>query len=197
MVQKPVSKKGRCAFCACRETFFAKKRPKYFSLSTCFGQGSIEAAFLIPVLFVSLLLLIQPGILLYDRMVMNAAASEACRLLATKTDVLGAMDESCEAFVRHRLGCVPPIPCFHVHDTKASWEISFQGDESAEEVSVTIAHEVHPLPFIDVGSKLLGIVNERGNFKIKVVCHGKTQPAWVQNVKEGNNPAEWIGAWLS
>ena len=48
------------------------------------GQATVEAAFLLPVLFVGLLLLMQPGILLYDRLVMQAAASEGCRLLATK-----------------------------------------------------------------------------------------------------------------
>ena len=54
---------------------------------------------LIPVLFTALLLLLQPGILLYDRMVMQGAAAEGCRLLATKTAALGDMDGSCEAFV--------------------------------------------------------------------------------------------------
>ena len=42
------------------------------------GQATVEAAFLLPVLFVGLLLLMQPGILLYDRLVMQAAASEGC-----------------------------------------------------------------------------------------------------------------------
>lgn len=65
------------------------------------GQATVEAAFLLPVLFVWLLLLMQPGILLYDRLVMQAAASEGCRLLATKTAAAGDMAESCEAFVRH------------------------------------------------------------------------------------------------
>ena len=40
------------------------------------GQATVEAAVLIPVLFTVLLLLIQPGIILYDRMVMNYAAAE-------------------------------------------------------------------------------------------------------------------------
>ena len=68
------------------------------------GQATVEAAVLIPALFTALLLLLQPGILLYDRMVMQGAAAEGCRLLATKTAALGDMDGSCEAFVRHRLG---------------------------------------------------------------------------------------------
>ena len=50
------------------------------------GQSTVEAAFLFPVVFVLVLLLVQPGILLYDRIVMEGAAADACRLLATKTD---------------------------------------------------------------------------------------------------------------
>ena len=46
------------------------------------GQATVEAAFLIPVLFTVLLLSVQPGMVLYDRMVMQAAASDACRLAA-------------------------------------------------------------------------------------------------------------------
>ena len=41
------------------------------------GQATVEAAFLIPVLFTVLLLSVQPGMVLYDRMVMRAAASDA------------------------------------------------------------------------------------------------------------------------
>ena len=70
------------------------------------GQATVEAAFLIPVLLVALLLLMQPGILLYDRLVMNAAASEACRLLATKTDAAGDMAEGCEAFRGNYFGAL-------------------------------------------------------------------------------------------
>ena len=47
------------------------------------GQTTVEAAFGLPIVFLLVLLLAQPGIVLYDRMVMASAASEACRLLAT------------------------------------------------------------------------------------------------------------------
>ena len=58
------------------------------------GQGSVEAAVVIPVLFLLLLMLLQPGIVLYDRIVMGSAAAEACRLLATSTDARGSMTRS-------------------------------------------------------------------------------------------------------
>ncbi len=46
------------------------------------GQGTVEAAFVLPVLLGLVLFLLQPGIVLYDRVVMKSAAAEACRLLA-------------------------------------------------------------------------------------------------------------------
>lgn len=160
------------------------------------GQSTVEAAVVIPVLFAGLLLLVQPGILLYDRIVMSATASEACRLLATKTDAAGDMAESCEAFVRHRLGSVPPVACFHVHDGACSWDIGFEGDEGSQTVRVTIANEARPLPLLDAAGTLLGIVNGAGNFEIEVSAEQRTQPAWVDSAEPGRDPAGWIGAWL-
>ena len=144
------------------------------------GQGTVEAAFLVPVLFLGLLLLLQPGILLYDRVVMQGAASEACRLLATKSDAAGDMDESCVAFVRHRLSAVPQVDCFHVHDDEeCSWQITLEGDQSSQSVCVTIATEARPLPLLGAASALLGIVNDEGNYELEVSCELPTQPDWA------------------
>lgn len=173
----------------------ALRRSDRLLSQTEYGQGTVEAAFLVPVLFVGLLLLIQPGILLYDRIVMGAAASEACRLLATKTDAAGDMDESCEAFVRHRLGAVPPVECFHVHDGGCSWAIVLEGGEQSETVRVAIRNEVRPLPLLDAGGTLLGLVNSAGNFEIEVEAEQRTQPAWVDSSEAGRDPSGWIGAW--
>ena len=161
------------------------------------GQATVEAAFLIPALLVGLLLLVQPGILLYDRLVMNAAATEACRLLATKTDVAGDMAQSCEAFVRHRLGAVPPAACFHVHEGRCSWEIRLEGDESSGVVRASIVNEARPLPLLGVGGAVLGILNENGNFRIEVEAEQKTQPDWTANSPAGSDLAGWVGAWLA
>lgn len=167
------------------------------AMRECAGQATVEAVFVIPVLFVALLVLLQPGIILYDRIVMNAAASEACRLLATKTDAAGAMEESCEAFVKHRLGAIPPVSCFHVHEGGCSWVVRFEGDEGSDTVSVTIENEARPLPLLDMGGALLGIVNDRGNLVVRATCSQPVQPVWASNAKTGRDPADWIGAWLS
>lgn len=160
------------------------------------GQATVEAAVLIPVMFLGLLLLIQPGILLYDRMVMQQAAAEACRLLATKTAVAGDMQASCEAFVRHRLSAVPPVSCFHVHDGECTWHIELSGDESSQRVSAHIATEARPLPLLDAACTLLGLVNSNGNLIVEVSADMSVQPEWVDGAESGRDPAGWIGAWL-
>lgn len=158
------------------------------------GQGVVEAAVAIPVLFLLLLLLLQPGIILYDRLVMANAAAEGCRLLATAT---GDMGGSCEAFVRHRLAAVPQHDCFHVHQGDCSWNIELLGDESSQEVTVSIENELRPLPLFDAGSKLLGLANANGNLEIAESVTMRTQPDWVTSSELGLDPSSWIGAWLS
>lgn len=158
------------------------------------GQATVEAAIMIPVLFLVLLLLLQPSFILYDRIIMQSAAQEACRLLATKTAVLGSMDGSCEAFIRHRLSAIPQVSCFHVHDGTCSWDIDVVGDEGSSEVTVRIATQVRPLPLLDMTSALLGLVNDQGNLVVEVEATSPTQPQWVA-ASTSLSPSSWIGAW--
>lgn len=160
------------------------------------GQGTVEAAFVIPVLFVLMLMLLQPGIIFYDRLVMGNAAAEGCRLLATSTDAAGSMQESCEAFIRHRLAAVPQHECFHVHDGSCSWDIELSGGESSEVVTVRIGNEIRPLPLFDAGSRLLGLTNGNGNLVIEESVTMPTQPNWVASSPLGLNPSSWIGEWV-
>ena len=161
------------------------------------GQGTVEAAVVIPVLFLIMLLLLQPGIILYDHIVMGNAAAEGCRLLATSTDAVGSMKGSCEAFVRHRLASVPQHDCFHVHRGGCSWDIEMSGDETSGAVTVRIANEVKPLPLFDAGSRLLGLANENGNLVVEKSVTMPVQPNWVASSPSGTVPADWIGAWAS
>ncbi len=159
------------------------------------GQATVEAAVLIPVLFVVLLALVQPAFLLYDRVVMKAAAAEACRLLVTKTDALGSMDKSVEAYVRHRLGAIPPAACFHVHDDGCTWEVETEGGESSEQVSVTIRTKVRPLPLFDAAGSLVGALDGDGLLSVEVRDSRPTQPSWIGGTALGLNPQGWIEAW--
>lgn len=162
------------------------------------GQGTVEAAFALPVLLLMFLLLIQPAIVLYDRMVMVQAAAEGCRLLATRTDALGSMDEACEEFVRRRLGAIPQQDCFHVHagEGGCSWEIALSGDETSQTVQVSIANQAKPLPLLDAAAALLGLTNDEGNLEFEVSASMPAQPGWAQEAFAGRSPEEWIGSWL-
>ena len=71
------------------------------------GQATVEAAFLIPVIFIVMMVLLQPGIILYDRMVMNHAAAEACRMLATSTGSADSSKERCEELIEYLALNVP------------------------------------------------------------------------------------------
>lgn len=157
------------------------------------GQSTVEAAFLVPVVFVLLLLLLQPSIVLYDRMVMNGAAAEGCRLLATRTSAAGADAEAYRSSVLRRLGSVPQEEHFHVHDGGGcSWEILLDGDESAGEVSVTVRNKIEPLPIVDAAATLLGLVDEGGHLTIEVSASAPSQPRWVVEGEAGLNPGAWV-----
>lgn len=159
------------------------------------GQATVEAAFALPVLFLLALLLMQPGIILYDRMVMEAAAAEGCRLLATRSEAMGDADRLCEEYVLRRLGSVPSVDCFHVHGGGCTWRVEMSGDEKSDRVSVRVSTEVRPLPLMDGGAALLGLANERGNLVVTVERSLPVQPGWAEQAEAGRDPARWIGAW--
>lgn len=159
------------------------------------GQATVEAAFLIPIFFVLLLMLIQPGILLYNHMVMKAAAQEGCRLVATKTDVLGESADRYRDYIHHRLGSIPEQENFHIHDGNCSWNIEIIGSEETDYVSVIITNQLKLLPLFDFGSQLLGLSSETGNFEQVVVAELNTYPSWVTSNDITLSPKDWILAW--
>lgn len=158
------------------------------------GQATVEAAFVIPVVFTLLLLLIQPGIILYDRMVMRHAAAEGCRLLATRSAEAGLSDVRCIELIKRQLAAVPPQDLFHVHDSGCSWDISVTGDETSSEVSVSITNRLRLLPLFDTTGALLGVADAQGCISIQVEESATTQAAWVQAGSMGLNPNEWVYA---
>ncbi len=156
------------------------------------GQGTVEAAVVIPVLFVVMLMMLQPGIVLYDYSIMRSAAAEGARLLATSSAGEGV--QGCEDFIRNRLSAVPQQELFHVHDEGCSWNIELVGDESSESVEVTISNELRPLPFLDLSLRLLGIANEEGNLEISVRHEEANQPPWVEG-SQAKSPQQWVEQW--
>lgn len=159
------------------------------------GQATVEAAFALPIMMLLAMMLLQPAIVLYDRIVMQAAAAEGCRLLATADRAGG--DSSCEDYIRRRLSAVPQQSCFHVHDGTCSWDIDLTGDASSSEVSVRIGNKIKPLPLLNAGAALLGAADADGYVGIEVVSSMPTQPSWVSESDAGHASAEWVGAWMS
>jgi hypothetical protein len=156
------------------------------------GQATLEAAFVIPVFCLLILMLCQPAILLYDRLVMESAAAEGCRLLATRTQVgAGAHDqEKYEGYVKRRLGSIPPIECFHLHDGSCSYEIVMSGDENSSEVSVSITNKLRLLPVMGLGARLLGKCGADRVYTQQVEVTMPSRPDWANG-----NPEDWKGRW--
>ncbi|MCL2807714.1 MAG: pilus assembly protein [Coriobacteriia bacterium] len=155
------------------------------------GQTTVEAAYLIPVLLLLILLLLQPMILLYNRMVMENAAAEGCRLLVTATAQGAYSQAKHEGYIQRRLAAIPPVDIFHVHGSSCSWEIVLEGNEYSSEVSVSIVNQVRPLPLVGWGANLLGLTNENNNYVQEVVVTMPTQPSWVET-NGGNDPTGWV-----
>ncbi|MCL1847617.1 MAG: pilus assembly protein [Coriobacteriia bacterium] len=157
------------------------------------GQATVEAAFMIPLLFLLLLLLLQPAILLYNRMVMQNAAAEGCRLLATRADVGSNSAVQYEGYVKRRLASIPPVDIFHAHVGVNTWDIELIGGEDSAVVTVRITNYVKPLPLLDMGATLLNLTNPDGYLIQKVEVTMPTQPGWALN--SGGGPAQWTSQW--
>lgn len=150
---------------------------------------------MIPVMFLLVLLLIQPGIYLYDLCIMNAAASETCRVLLTSNDE--DKNKVCEPFARRRLSAIPQQDNFHLHSSGCSYKIDFEGNESSNELSVTIINQIKPLPIIGFFSGVFGLLNENGCFEICVKSSQELKPDWTNNSPQGNKAEKWVGTWLN
>lgn len=151
------------------------------------GQASVEAALLLPVLMLCIALLTQPMCLLYTRAVMQSAAAQGCRLLATAQSG-AAQDGELEQYVRRRLEAVPQADIFHAGD----WRIELSGDSSEGQVGVCITGSVRPLPLVGVVAAMLGPLDASGNVELKVEVSRPARPSWV----EGGYHA-WLATWDS
>lgn len=150
------------------------------------GQSTVEAAFLLPIVFAVMGLLLQPAVLLYNRCIMNAAAAEGCRLVATNTND----DASTRAFFDRRLSSIPKIPIFHEGDT---WELSWSGGELGQPVSVSIVNHAQPLPLFGIIAGLSGSLDADGRIEQKAEVSCALAPEWASSL--GSGPTDWISAW--
>ena len=159
------------------------------------GQATVEGAFLIPLTFLLLLMLMQPGILLYDRIVMDAASAEGCRMLATRSASSGADAGAYEEAIRRHLGAIPQQENFHRHAGGCSWKVELQGGEHSSQVSVRITGQVKMLPLLDMAGVLLGLADEGGYLQLVSEATAPTQDGWVAGSEFGLNPGKWVEKW--
>lgn len=141
------------------------------------GQATVEAAFLVPVLMCVLLLMIEPGIVLYDRIVMNSAVVEGARLLSTQKD---GDTKLVEDYIKRRLGAVPSVDIFHVHEGQCSYEIVCSGNCNSPSVSVTLKNKIKVLPLLDISLRAFGGISDDGQFEIEVTSMLPTQNTWAK-----------------
>lgn len=166
-------------------------RSTAFATSCCFeqaGQASVEAALFLPTIMLLLALLLQPAFLLYTRAVMQQAASEGLRVLATREKQGAATEEACVSYVRRRLGAVPNAEAFHVGGADG-WEVSCEGDASCEQVSVEVTGRLRPLPLVGVLAAALGEADgELVVVRVRVTERARSE--WLEG-----SYADWVSMW--
>lgn len=151
------------------------------------GQATIEAAVLLPVVFSLLMLLAQPAILLFDRMVMEGAAAQGLRMLASRSS--DTPDRGIERLIEAQLAPIPAIDIFHAGGS--AWDIEIQGDEASDEVSVTIVNRVRPLPLLGAPLYLAGALGSDGLVELSVTVSAAPQPSWAR----GHSGSDWTNRW--
>lgn len=149
------------------------------------GQSTVEAAFLLPALFMLLGIFIQPTLLLYNQCIMNAAAAEGCRLVATNTN----SDASTRAFIERRLSGIPSLAAFHVG---ATWEIDWANDDGTG-AYVSIVNHAQPLPLFGITAGLAGKLGTDGHIEQRAEARSSSIPSWT--LEQGYAPSAWIGPW--
>lgn len=106
------------------------------------GQSSVEAAILVPVLFIIVAILVEPACVMYTKAIMNSTAAETVRAAATYTGQEALVD-----FAKRRLSAVPEVSIFHVGG-EGDWDISIS--KGSNQVEVSIKGHVRPLPLLGV-----------------------------------------------
>ena len=152
------------------------------------GQASIEAALLLPAMLAMVILLVQPICLLYTHTVMQQAAAEAVRLMATRPDST-QLDFSYRAYVLRRLAAVPDVPIFHVGSSQG-WDIQLEGSSSSHRASAGIATSVALIPPANLLAAALGEVDAAGNLVLRVEVSAQTRPDWLEG-----GYGDWSQGW--
>jgi len=124
------------------------------------GQAVAEAPIAIIALVALVILLLQPTILLYDRVIMNNAVAEAARVQVTEMDG-GAQRGHLAAFVERRLRTIPNNPYFR------NAKPTVTPIEAGDYVGVKLTLSVRPLPVLGPAMSWLGKRGPSGEILIE------------------------------
>lgn len=149
------------------------------------AQATVEAALTIPCFLLLLLVLLQPICVLYTRSIMENAAAEVARLMATGSE---ESKEAYEAFALRRLAGVPDLSVFHAGGPLA-WEVELAtAEELGGPVEVVIEGAVRPLPLVGAFARSMFETNGSGDILLRVEVRRNGRPRWV-----GGTYEEWVG----
>jgi hypothetical protein len=147
----------------------------------------VEAALLLPVLLATCAFLMQPAFLLYTRTVMQSAAAEATRVLATATGD-AVTEDAVRAFVLRRLRAVPDLEIFHEGGAQG-WEVELEGGEGQADASVRVTGRVRPLPLLGGITRVLAPA-EGGSLRLEVHVEAHVRPDWLEGSYD-----DWVKMW--
>lgn len=136
------------------------------------GQTLVEAAFLLPLVFFMFGLLLQPALLLYCRCVMDGAAAETCRLIATGT----CGEDAAKAFALRRLAALPSLDVFHSQGCEWDLELDASGDGDAR---VSITGHVKLFPLVGISASTLTEAAGDGCGAISCEATSSLRPGWL------------------
>ena len=151
------------------------------------GQASVEAALLLPTLLTAFAFLLQPACLLYTRTVMQSAAAEATRVLATASGD-AVTEDAVRAFVLRRLRAVPDLAIFH-EGGEQGWEVQLEGGEGQADASVQVTGSVRPLPLLGGITRVLAPEHD-GMLRLEVRVDAHVRPDWLEGSYE-----DWVKMW--
>ncbi len=151
------------------------------------AQATVEAAALVPVICILLLLSLQPVCLLYTRSVMESAAAATARLMVTGDT---SDEDAHRAFALRRLAAVPDVSIFHAGGPLA-WQIDLTYAHEADGVArVQIEGAAQPLPLMGALVGATDEINGQGDVVLQVEVSYEGEPSWVEGSYE-----TWIEAW--
>lgn len=165
------------------------------------GQSVAEFPIIVSFLLVMILIMLQPAIILYDRIVIENAAAEACRIMVTNP--AAATDHHQDHivnFVKRRMSAIPKTDFFmRVNPFTGDPKIEVSGNDTPAtgRVSVKITIKAKPLPLVSL-AKQFGLfgssVHDPYNFVI--VAESTAQGAVRDDDKiDSTTPSEWLGVW--